>query len=126
MRARGIKAGDIVQVVRDCCGQYLGAVYRVASIEFISDPRTLRCRACGFEAEGLLTAWNEAGTERLPALAPVAWLRRFEPLAEPAAETDRIYRASPVPETVVIARGAFWTPEEWSVFLRRIEKEWPA
>lgn len=100
MRSRGIQAGDIVQVVRDCCGRYLGLVFTVEKLEYIRVP--LHCQHCGWKHEGeLLVAWIK---DRLPLMmiSPAAWLKRFEPPAESIAEINRLWE--PKRETIKVPR----------------------
>jgi len=46
MRSRGIQAGDVVQVVRDCCGAYVGKVFTVRTIEWIHESTYAHCGFC--------------------------------------------------------------------------------
>ena len=104
MRARGIKAGDVVQVIRDCCGTYVGMVYVVRTIEFLAEPTFVHCAHCGWGASTVTVAHNDRASRSLPALAPVAWLKRFEPPAEPASEVERLYRPKLACEGEKVAR----------------------
>ena len=123
MRSRGIKAGDVVAVVHDCCGHYLGLVYTVGSLTYVSDPATLNCMYCGWHAEELLAAWNADRPTARPAIAPVAWLRKLEPPAESADEIARLYQPGPKEEVLVSMGGVWLDAEEIRWLIERIDRE---
>jgi hypothetical protein len=92
MRSRGIQAGDVVQVVKDCCGHYVGLVYTVRAVEFVGGPvRDVLCGHCGWRAADLAIAWAAEPPPRTLYVAPVAWLRKFAPPAESVEEINRLW-----------------------------------
>lgn len=71
-----IQAGDLVQVVRGCCGRYVGIPRRVASFRQADS----KCPKCGYEMYGFTKAVFE--NCEMPRGAPLHWLRRIPPLSE--------------------------------------------
>ena len=70
-----IKRGDLVVVVRDCCGNYLGHTFTTAETRV--GRGNVYCEMCGFyHADGTLF-FRRAGTRRG---YPAAWLKRIPPL----------------------------------------------
>jgi hypothetical protein len=102
MRSRGIQAGDLVQVVHDCCGSYVGLIYTVRSLIFVADSASLNCQYCGWHGKELLAAWNNDTWPARPAIAPAVWLRKFEPPAESISEINRLWE--PRRETIKVPR----------------------
>ena len=100
MRSRGIQAGDVVQVVRDCCGVYLGTVYIVRTIEFISEPVFLHCAHCRYAMTATLAVWGAKDDHTRMRVAPIAWLRKLEPPAESIEEINRLWE--PRRETIKV------------------------
>jgi len=101
MRSRGIQAGDVVQVVRDCCGRYVGLVYTVQVIEFIGE-RGLHCTVCRWKQGNVLVAYARQPKVMQLQVAPVAWLRKFDPPAESIEEINRLWE--PERETLKVLR----------------------
>jgi hypothetical protein len=102
MRSRGIKAGDMVQVVRDCCGAYLGLVFTVQRLSYVAAHESVHCPHCKWHAIEILLAFNTIEDLSRPRCAPVSWLRKFEPPAESIAEINRLWE--PKRETIKVPR----------------------
>ena len=76
MSERAIEKGDLVCVVRDCCGNWLGRVF-VAG-EFIYTP-VLLCDKCNYRGENAtVTLAQTAGMYCMN----LPWLKRIPPLSE--------------------------------------------
>lgn len=75
-----IKAGDLVMVVRQphCAGRALGKIYIVQDIA----PRWDACHECGYTTEPD-TKSAQIGSKGY--WAPLSWLIRIDPPAEPAS-----------------------------------------
>lgn len=77
-----IKAGDLIQVVRSCCGVFVGHVWIVEKVGPLR-ANVLECNACNFSSNspGLL-AFNDHWQPGTAWVLPVAWLKRIPPLSE--------------------------------------------
>ena len=75
-----IKPGDLVMVVRDCCGHWVGQVFTVGPI----DSRWSYCPHCSAQIFYQAIAFNGDAVPGIPgiACAPTAWLRRLLPPGE--------------------------------------------
>lgn len=71
-----IKAGDLVAVVRDCCGKYLGEHFHAAPLPsgYTGDAY---CEACKATVSG--PYW---GLQGYKGGRPASWLKRIPPLDE--------------------------------------------
>jgi hypothetical protein len=75
-----ISVGDLVMVVRDCCGQYLGLTFRVEKVWTPS--QGVICTECRVDFGSISVA--ETGMPKgIPAgRLPLSWLKRIPPLSE--------------------------------------------
>lgn len=91
---RPIAVGDLVVVVRKCCPQDLGLVFRVAG--FSQRSNLFHCTDCGAHIGAVNTAVVEGKNWRFP----LAWLKRIPPLSEleGVSEDARITTKLPVKE----------------------------
>lgn len=79
-----IDVGDLVVVVKwPCCGEWIGIIYRVASMEVMPHAQ---CRTCGRHHGKQLVALREKQQDGGVLGVPLAWLRKLPPLAEPESE----------------------------------------
>jgi len=93
-----IGPGDVVEVVRDCCGSYVGAVFTVGHVESMSPMWYARCNCCYHLMSGLDMACSAPGEivmgyERF--LVPIPWLRKLEPPKESIDEINRLWHPNP-------------------------------
>lgn len=72
-----IKVGDLVQVVRSCCGVYVGTI---ATVIGFRGPATHPCLDCGKMSSGSVRA--EFDRTKWPICAPIPWLKRIPPFSE--------------------------------------------
>ena len=88
MNDRPIQPGDLVQVVRDCCGAHLGFTFTVRSIHPPRiDGHYWFCDQCGGKYTGTVAENGDvhAPIELKPpavVFAPLPWLKRIPPLSE--------------------------------------------
>ena len=74
-----IAPGDLVQIVRDCCGIYVGQTFFVARMMGAS---LHRCQTCGYKSEQALVYTGQPQNGFNACYVPLAWLKKFPPLAE--------------------------------------------
>ena len=74
-----IKVGDLVQVMRTCCGVFSGYVFTVT--EIFRPDGVRRCKKCGFTSEAQWL-FARTGRRRNPKKVPLHWLKRIPPLEE--------------------------------------------
>ena len=83
MSDKPISVGDLAIVVRDCCGHWLGRVFRVSSIQQISLPAWIRCSLCARELSNIEYVRTDQPNVRDAVIhAPLGWLRRIPPIEE--------------------------------------------
>jgi hypothetical protein len=84
-----IKAGDLVVVVHDCCGHWLGKVFTVRNVGRESD--LLECGVCAFKSENYSDLAFNAHWSRKGQVwcAPTSWLKRIPPLSELEGEKHK-------------------------------------
>lgn len=70
-----ICAGDLVMVIKDCCGIYLGLIRKVRKV--FHHPSECVCGTCSFSVSNLVLAEFEMAA-RLH-IAPVMWLKKINP-----------------------------------------------
>ena len=80
-----IKVGDLVVVVRDRCGQYLGDLYTVLGFESFPTLTKFNCLRCGITHqisldESMTTIRADRGYGE--GNIPLQWLKRIPPLEE--------------------------------------------
>lgn len=76
-----IRAGDLVMIVRDCCGgEFLGAIKRVREI----DSFAWECELCKHEDDGPLVLLDDTRADKC--LWPMEWVKKIEPTKESARE----------------------------------------
>jgi hypothetical protein len=75
---RPIQVGDLVQVVRDCCGHWLGSVFTVGSF---TNAVKVECNFCppGYPTQTVVAI--RSGRARMYC-CPLPWLKRIPPLSE--------------------------------------------
>lgn len=72
-----IKVGDLVMVVRDCCGKYLGEIFTAQDLPSRADHAF--CDFCKLDHSAPFFA-NYGGSHR--GARPLPWLKRIPPLSE--------------------------------------------
>lgn len=82
-----IKPGDLVQVVKSCCGQALGLIFTVS--HFHTDDKNLRCYDCGHREGAFTEVHATAPFGDDFDYAPLHWLKRIPPLSELEGEERR-------------------------------------
>ena len=91
-----IGPGDLVVVVRDCCGHWLGQTFTVERVHIVFWPNTGDCPHCGFVKHGTFYAVDSADksacNDGKMAFAPRDWVKKIPPLAEleDIHETDEV------------------------------------
>lgn len=68
-----ISVGDLVVIVRSCCGRLVGRIFIVGEIEF----QRTRCHKCGWSGGEMHGSLNQNWWG-----VPLSWLRRIPPLSE--------------------------------------------
>jgi hypothetical protein len=81
-----IKSGDIVMVIRDCCGHWVGKVF-TAGEDLFGEGYCEHCNYSKIERSVKNPEWSEIG--QIFAL-PAKWLKRIPPLDE--LERDQIVK----------------------------------
>lgn len=82
----GIAAGDMVMVVRDCCGRYLGQVFRVQEVHPES---AWICGGCNGRGVNPTAIHPNCPQPELGPVYPLPWLRKLPPLDEPEHEVRK-------------------------------------
>lgn len=87
-----IARGDVVQVVKDCCGKYVGMIFTVGHVSFLGCGHELRCNLCLRAATNLFIVnnrdWVDGATIRS---YPRDWVKKIEPPAESIEEINRLF-----------------------------------
>lgn len=82
----GIKKGDLVMVVNDCCLHLDdGTIGIVAEVEITFGEGSFECEECGFKADGELSRIphiSTVPTDNDIGWVPSRWLKRIDPHAE--------------------------------------------
>jgi hypothetical protein len=86
---RDIKVGDLVMVVRDCCGKWVGRTFPVGPIKF-EDPRN--CDYCRSDLSGMAfvgNGWFSKVDGKTHYAMPRQWVKRIPPLSELENEKNK-------------------------------------
>jgi hypothetical protein len=77
-----INDGDTVVVVRDCCGMYLGRVFKVSFQKFIQHPSWIDCDICKKSYSNIPYVGVGGGREGDFVHCPMHWLKKLPPISE--------------------------------------------
>ena len=77
-----IKVGDLVVVVRTCCGSLYNAIAGIPWIVNSTFSDSWACIRCGTPGHGVLAVAAEPYGDGHHSRAPISWLKRISPLSE--------------------------------------------